>query len=68
MTIELGQVYRDPITGFVGTATARAEYLYDTPNVRLTAETGQEDLSERWITESRLVPHEKDKPHGFRVN
>ena len=55
--IVLGKVYCDPISGFVGTATGRAEYLGNTPDVRLTADTGPAgELSERWIPETRIEP------------
>lgn len=59
MTTELGRIYRDEITGFVGTADARAEYLYGVPLVRLVANTGPTgDEKERWYAEKRLSPHE----------
>lgn len=64
MKCKLGDKYRDQITGFTGTATARAEYIDDSPSVRLTAETGQGELSERWVNEARLLPAEQSRT-GF---
>lgn len=61
----LGAKYVDRVTGFVGMATARAEYLGNTPDVRLTAETGQDELKERWVTESRIEKHGGDSSTGF---
>ncbi len=58
---QLGHKYRDTITGFVGTATARTVYLDSSVQVRLEAETGNEDAKERWIDESRLEQIDK---HG----
>lgn len=53
-TCTLGQKYRDTITGYEGTATARTEYLGNSPSVRLERadETGKPE--EEWFTESRL--------------
>lgn len=55
----LGLVYRDRVSGFVGTATGRAEYLDGVPSVLLTADTGPSgDLKDRWVNETRLEAHE----------
>lgn len=62
---ELGKVYRDTVTGFTGMATARTEYLLDTPNIRLEANTGQEDKKERWVGEARLEIAPVDPAAGF---
>lgn len=63
---ELGQVYRDTVSGFVGTATGRAEYLHDTPDVKLVAHTGPtDDEKSRWVSETRLEPHNDDRATGF---
>ena len=35
--VQLGQDYQDSVTGFVGTATAKAEYLHTSASVRLEA-------------------------------
>ena len=64
-TTLLGKVYRDTVTGFTGMATARTEYLLDTPNVRLEAKTGQEDKKERWVGEARLEIAPVDPAAGF---
>lgn len=63
--VVLGNRYVDRVTGFVGVATGRAEYLADTPSVRLTAQTGQDDLKERWVTEGRVDEHAGDPPAGY---
>lgn len=62
---ELGARYRDTVSGFAGTADARTEYLYSTPQVRLTAETGQGDGKQRWIEEGALEPAPDGKQAGF---
>lgn len=57
MAVELGKVYRDSLTGYEGTATARFEYLYGC--IRICLETcidGKPD--ERTFDEQRLT----DKP------
>jgi hypothetical protein len=55
--VTLGKVYRDTISGFTGTATARAEYLHSTPDVRIEADSGPTgDAKERWVREARLEP------------
>ncbi len=62
---ELGKVYRDTVSGFVGTATGRAEYLHGPPQVMLEADTGPTgDEKVRWVREARVVPHEPG-PAGF---
>lgn len=55
----LGSLYRDTISGYVGTATARAVYLHGAVEVLVVAETGQGDSRERWIREGRLEPTTK---------
>lgn len=62
---ELGKVYRDTVTGFTGMATARTEYLLDTPNIRLEAKTGREEKKERWVGEARLEIAPVDPMAGF---
>ncbi len=67
--VELGKVYRDTISGFVGTATGRAEYLHKTPSVQIVADTGpQGDDSSRWIDEGQLVPISDEGRVGFGSN
>lgn len=64
----LGRVYRDRISGFVGTAVGRAEYLYDSPSVQLVANTGPTgDGKTRWIEEARLEEH-ADQAAGFTAD
>lgn len=63
--MNLGDKARDRITGFTGVVTARAEYLDDTPSIRLTAQNGQEDLKERWVNEARCDEVPDDKKAGF---
>lgn len=62
--IELGESYRDVASRFVGVATGRAEYLYDGPSVRLTAQKGTETIVETWIPQGRLE-HVGDRAAGF---
>ena len=54
MSVNLGERYRDGPPGFVGQAVARAEYLYEVPQVLLVAETQLAASDSRWIAESRL--------------
>lgn len=55
MTVELGLVYRDPVSGFEGAATARTEFLCEVCRVQLTAHTGKAgDEKERWFYEGQL--------------
>jgi hypothetical protein len=59
----LGEKGRDRVTGFVGVVTGRAEYLEDTPSLRLTATLGPtDDLKERWVAEARVDPADDDPP------
>lgn len=65
MKVRLGEIYRDTVSGFEGTATGRAEYLDSTPDARIEAETGKlGDEKTRWIKEARLVPVTTQAP-GF---
>lgn len=53
--VKLGEKYRDTITGFLGTATARTEYLYGCVRVVLEGRGG-EGAPEEWVfDEQRLV-------------
>ncbi len=60
--VTLGERYRDTITGFVGTATARTDYLYGCVRVVLEG-PGKEGTPEEWVfDEQRLVTEEGSKP------
>lgn len=62
--VKLGEKYRDTITGFVGTATARSEFLYGCVRVGLegtSAEPGKPGEVE-WFDEQRLVTAKDAKP------
>lgn len=54
--IVLGSKVKDNISGFVGIATARCEYLHGLPRVEVTASVSDENKfeGERWFDESRL--------------
>ena len=53
--IVLGTKVSDCITGFTGIATARAEYLHDSPGVLVESFCGDGGKpTEQWISESRL--------------
>lgn len=53
----IGRKFRDIITGFVGTATGRVEYLTGCNQILLSPEVGQDgSLKEtNWFDEQRLV-------------
>lgn len=53
--IKLGSKYRDTISGFVGTATARTEYMHGCVRVLLEAEGYKPDDREQMFDEQRLV-------------
>lgn len=60
----LGERYRDGISGYEGTATARAEYLHGCPQVKLeTVIDGKPDHA--WIDEPRLSHPVADPIRGF---
>jgi len=52
----LGDRYRDAVTGIVGVATARAEYLNDNPSicVEFSVDDNGRPIDSRWISEGRL--------------
>lgn len=58
--IHLGESYTDTITGFTGVATGRAEYLFESPSVKLErhVDAGGDADEDIWISELRLVPAE----------
>lgn len=64
LVTKLGDKYRDRITGFEGTATGRAEYLYEEPSVQITRADGSGKPESVWLAEGRLDPAEHESP-GF---
>ncbi len=54
--------YRDPITGFEGVATARTEFAFDTPSVRLTRASDKGLPQDEWFSEPRVEPVEDTGP------
>lgn len=64
--IELGKVYRDRITGFIGTATAHLENLYDGKQVKLVPTTGPiADPKEQWFSVERVECFDGATMTGF---
>lgn len=52
--IELGGTYRDRVTGFEGTCTARCEYLTGCEQILIEGDrTGGKDASSAWIDVDR---------------
>lgn len=47
----LGKKVRDSVTGYLGTATARAEYLYGEPRIQIERSG---DAEPRWFEEGRV--------------
>jgi|APThiThiocy_cv2_1041547.scaffolds.fasta_scaffold12878_3 hypothetical protein len=47
----LGKKVRDRVTGYLGTATARAEYLYGEPRIQIERSG---DAEPRWFEEGRV--------------
>lgn len=60
--VKLGQKYRDTISGFTGTATARTEYLYGCVRVILEAEGEDAEKREQFFDEQRLVGLDGERP------
>lgn len=54
MKVALGHSYEDTITGFVGVATARTEYLYGCVRVGLEGSVDDKP-DEFWFDEQRLI-------------
>ena len=56
----LGKLYRDNITGLVGVATARCEYLHLPTQIEIAPPLDFENHYQEtvWITEERLSEHE----------
>jgi len=55
--VPLGAKVRDVVTGFTGTVTGRAEYLYAEPSVAVEALVDGKPKTE-WFHENRIVPTE----------
>ncbi len=51
--IELGKKVKDSITGFIGTVTARCEYLYSNTQVMIEGKTEGRPVS-MWCSEKRV--------------
>jgi len=65
MAIKLGDKVRDPVTGFCGTVTARAEYLSGCVQFMVEpSKVGQDGkpITEVWFDEQRLVVARSRKP------
>jgi len=52
--VELGDEVKDGLTGFIGIATARAEYLTGCVRVQIEAQTSSAAPVEYWVDEQRL--------------
>lgn len=67
MTV-LGNKYRDKVSGFTGTCTAKTEYLFTTCTSGITPE-GLKDgqpIPTQWFEDGRLEPIESEKKvEGF---
>lgn len=55
MRMKLGNVYKDKVTGYTGTATVHCEYLSGKPRTMLERSG---DAEEKWFTDERLEPVE----------
>lgn len=55
--VDLGKMYADRPTGFVGQATARCEYLAGDVQILLEAIAKDGRLVQEWFSESRLERH-----------
>lgn len=54
--VKLGGKYTDPVTGFTGTATGRAEYLHGCARVMLEGKDADGNPKDVWTDEPRLTP------------
>ena len=63
-TIELGMTVKDKITGFTGIAYARAEYLYDSPQIGVAAKVcdPSKETVREWFNPCRLEIVSDEKP------
>lgn len=58
MKVVLGKKYKDNITGYIGVATARSEYLYGCIRVLLESTKLKKDgdfINDFWVDEARLI-------------
>lgn len=53
--VVLGRKYTDKVTGFTGTATGKAEYLYDKPVIQVESLVDGVPES-RWFNVERIEP------------
>lgn len=53
--VEMGEQYRDTLTGFVGTAVGRAEYLGGNQSVQLTRKGANDFPQDIWLHPLRLT-------------
>lgn len=55
--IKLGDTVRDKLTGFSGIATARVEYLFNPPEIRVesTVLRDGKPVDGIWISEARIT-------------
>ncbi len=55
--VTLGKMYRDSVSGFVGTAVTRVTYLTGSPRIGLQAMVDEDGKlpGEEWFGESQLV-------------
>ena len=62
MHVQLGEKYRDTLTGYEGTATSRSEYLYGCVRVCLEGPDKDGKPDEYYFDEQRLVAVSTDQP------
>jgi len=66
--IPLGAKVRDRVSGLAGVATARTEYLYSTPQIRVTPDAIDATGNLRcdaWLEEAQVEPAEEKRPAGY---
>lgn len=61
-TAQLGNKYRDTLTGFEGTATGRTEYLYGCVRVLLEGAGSDRKPEDFWFDEQRLIEVGAERP------
>ena len=62
--IELGQKVKDSISGFLGIATCRAEYLYGCIRIQITPSkigTDGKPIEAQYFDEEQCIPQKKGK-------
>jgi len=64
--IELGEVVKDPITGFKGTVVARTEYLWGCISLGILSDVLKDGkpMEWQWFDENRLTLDTKQKNGG----